>query len=124
MTASLVSSQGFTYKMTRVTLSNCLISGVHLTPFASSASFAVNRFGFPDFGDDRVPGKPAFGFLGWDDARCRRSRRFRCSGFPMSRFPDSSMSRCLPPPRASHRIPDWRELSHAAQNSPRLNLSS
>ncbi len=30
MTASLVSSQGFTYKMTRVTLSNCLISGVHL----------------------------------------------------------------------------------------------
>ncbi len=33
MTASLVSSQGFTYKMTRVTLSNCLISGVHLTAF-------------------------------------------------------------------------------------------
>ena len=30
MTAALVSSQGFTYKMTCVTLSNCLTSGVHL----------------------------------------------------------------------------------------------
>ncbi len=64
MTASLVSSQGFTYKMTRVTLSNCLISGVHLTPFASSASFAVNRFGFPDFGDDRGPRKARFWLSG------------------------------------------------------------
>jgi hypothetical protein len=33
MTAALVSSQGFTYKMTRVTLSNCLTSGVHLTAY-------------------------------------------------------------------------------------------
>lgn len=24
----------------------------------------------------RVPGKPAFGFLGWDDARCRQSPQF------------------------------------------------
>ncbi len=30
MTASLVSFQGFTYKMTRVTFPNCFTSGVHL----------------------------------------------------------------------------------------------
>jgi hypothetical protein len=30
MTAFLVAFQGFTYKMTRVTLSICLTSGVHL----------------------------------------------------------------------------------------------
>jgi hypothetical protein len=38
MTAALVSSQGFTYKMTRVTLSNCLISGVHLNSLLTSLS--------------------------------------------------------------------------------------
>ena len=38
MTASLVSSQGFTYKMTRVTLSNCLISGVHLNSLSTGLS--------------------------------------------------------------------------------------
>ena len=42
MTASLVSSQGFTYKMTRVTLSNCLISGVHLKSCRQAFRMAVS----------------------------------------------------------------------------------
>ena len=46
MTASLVSSQGFTYKMTRVTLSNCLISGVHLTVLLTSLSNGTSAFIF------------------------------------------------------------------------------
>ncbi len=49
MTASLVSSQGFTYKMTRVTLSNCLISGVHLTPLEAVWSFSMDLRKIPEF---------------------------------------------------------------------------
>jgi hypothetical protein len=44
MTAALVSSQGFTYKMTRVTLSNCLISGVHLNPSVAQGWICGSAF--------------------------------------------------------------------------------
>ncbi len=52
MTAALVSSQGFTYKMTRVTLSNCLTSGVHLNSLLTSLSnctlpFVCNKSATP-----------------------------------------------------------------------------
>ena len=38
MTAFFVSFQGFTHKMTRVSLSNCLTSGVHLTARSTGRS--------------------------------------------------------------------------------------
>jgi hypothetical protein len=45
MTASLISFQGFTYKMTRVTLSICLTSGVHLTHLIWTGMIPVKPFG-------------------------------------------------------------------------------
>ena len=60
-----------------------------------------------------VPGKPVFGFLGWDHARFRQFSRFAfrsvslvarfwLSDYPMSRSPDL----VAPPPPLV--IPDWR----------------
>ena len=41
MTAFFVSFQGFTHKMTRVSLSNCLTSGVHFTATVTQLSHAI-----------------------------------------------------------------------------------
>lgn len=46
MTTSLVSFQGFTFTMTRVTFPNCLTSGVHLTALSIGLSNGTSAFIF------------------------------------------------------------------------------
>jgi hypothetical protein len=67
MTAALVSSQGFTYKMTRVTLSNCLISGVHL----NRLSTVLSNWGWPF-----VFNKTSMGGGGWLKVHRQRATKW------------------------------------------------
>src|SRR5690348_1157857 len=46
-----------------------------ISRLCSFVSFVVTHLVFPIPAMTGVPGKPAFGFQGWDDVRCRRFRR-------------------------------------------------